>query len=189
VAGLAIRSPARLRAASRFGAPLAEDAVACVDVQTTEYMGRFDPVNWLVQRRVGRCSRKPDLTAELDRFVAHWSYRRDLPNAWMEVDRNEAVDLIVALQRTSLVWGPHRDRNLNNARARSMPVSWRSIPGMPASGGTPRATATHPSACRLEARRASPIGVLLQFARLLNNTDRRERAPSQTRPPHRSPDH
>ncbi|MFI0206660.1 hypothetical protein [Streptomyces sp. NPDC016734] len=114
---LTARSAVPFDAISRFGAPLADDALQSIRGQSGENIGRFDPASWLVQRRVGSRSRTSDLTAELDRFVAHWSYKRDFPNVWVEVGRDEAISVIVAVQQTSLVWGPLKSRNLHDAHA------------------------------------------------------------------------
>lgn len=59
-----------------------------------------------MQRRVGQVAvAGRDLTDELDRFVAHWSYLRR-GSEWMEVGRGLVPTFLVALQRTSVLYGP-----------------------------------------------------------------------------------
>jgi len=47
--------------------------------------------------------RKDSLDDELDRFVAHWDYRRDHHNPWQEICRADAIARLVKLQREPLL--------------------------------------------------------------------------------------
>jgi hypothetical protein len=109
-----------LQAPVRFGAPAEEGMVRSIEA-AIDFGGRFDPRSWLIQRRVGRHPIETDPTAELDRFIAHWAYRRNFPNPWVEVGRDDAFAHIVAVQRTSLVWSarPWWDPGADVARGRA----------------------------------------------------------------------
>ena len=112
-------SPVRA-APARFGAPNDEAMVQAIRART-DITIRSEPGGWWVQRRVSGRPLTEDLTDELDRFIAHWSYRRSHPNPWLEIGRGDAITRMVALQRTSLLWSrlPWRDPGAGAARDRA----------------------------------------------------------------------
>lgn len=110
-----------LSAPGRFAAPNEPDLVRSIEA-TTEFNGRFELYSWLIQRRVGGALCRHDLPSEIDRFIAHWSFRRSHPNPWVEWDRDAAFSLMVGIQRTSLVWSgrPRWDPGVETARDRAL---------------------------------------------------------------------
>ncbi|GCD96874.1 hypothetical protein [Embleya hyalina] len=116
---MAIEPPPPGRAAVRFAAPFDENIARSIAART-DFEGHLDPRSWVIQRCIGHDPRAPDPTDTLDRFVAHWSYRRSVLSPWVEVNRSDAVDHLVRLQRTSLLYTrpPGRRPSADVARAR-----------------------------------------------------------------------
>lgn len=95
--------PAAAGALVRFGAPIDETQIGCIE-QLAGHFGHDEPQTWRLQRCVGHLDTgKDDHDRELDRFVAHWGYRRDHPNPWQEIDRAAAIAHLVKLQREPLL--------------------------------------------------------------------------------------
>lgn len=111
--------PTLPRVPARFAAPdgPAIEAITCAYREFSDH----DPDTWLIQRRVGRYAADFDLDDDLDRFIAHWSYRRDYPNPWVEINRGDALRHMTAVQRKSLVWSapPFWDPGEKVARSRA----------------------------------------------------------------------
>jgi hypothetical protein len=114
-------APADATALIRFAPPTDERVVDSINAQPGTFLA-VEPDSWLIQRCVGRFDlHKPDLSAELDRFIAHRGYQRDHPNPWAEHSRTDAPALLVGIQRTSLVWSapPPWDPGATLARERA----------------------------------------------------------------------
>jgi hypothetical protein len=99
------------RAPVRFGAPNDEDLIRSIREQA-DFAGRFDPLAWVIQRRVGRPPRRHDPSGDLDRFMARWSYARDVLSPWVEVGRDDAFAHVVAVRRVSLADSVARGRRV-----------------------------------------------------------------------------
>lgn len=101
LAGLAVE--AWRPATARFTVPTDETVIGCI--RERKYFGYNDPDSWVIQRRIGLADLSQcDIEAELDRFVVHWSFKRNCPNPWLEIDRGQAIENLVRGQRTSLLW-------------------------------------------------------------------------------------
>jgi hypothetical protein len=112
-------TPGRWRPApARFGAPTTDLVIGCIRAHR-DFQGN-DPDTWQIQLRAGGPI-DGDPQAELDRFIAFWSYTRSSTSPWVELNRGEAVDRIAWLQRNSLLWStyPFRDTGESAARSRA----------------------------------------------------------------------
>jgi hypothetical protein len=88
----------------RFAAPDTDALIQAIGAQC-EFFDDLEPDAWLIQRCIGPLDvTRTDLSAELDRFIGHWDYRRDALNPWIPLERAEAVEHLITVQRTSLMW-------------------------------------------------------------------------------------
>jgi hypothetical protein len=84
------RAPS-LSAPLRLAAPN-EPRVLRAIATRDDFLGRFDPQSWLIQRRVGRLSRETqNITTEIGRFVGHWPVVAQVVDSWTEVERADAI--------------------------------------------------------------------------------------------------
>jgi hypothetical protein len=92
-------------ALARFGAPTTDQIVESIKARTD--FGYNEPQTWLIQHRIGGPIDDDTIDLEIDRFIAHWGFRRDTSSAWHECDRGQALAHLVYIQRHSLVWTNH----------------------------------------------------------------------------------